>query len=74
MSTIAFVTTMPMSMSRPMSEGMPNGVPVASKSSTAPVAANGIDTSRMSGWTKLRKVAIMTRNTSTIATAIAIPS
>ena len=49
-STIAFVTTMPTSISMPISEGRPSGTPVMSSSPMAPVAANGTETSRISGW------------------------
>ncbi len=72
-STIALVTTMPTSMSMPMSAGTPSAVPVTSRSAIAPVAANGIDTSRMSGWIRLRKVAAITRNTIAIAASSARP-
>ena len=47
---------------------------VSSSPATAPVAANGIEVSSTSGWTRLRNVATMIRNTSTIASSIASPS
>ncbi len=56
---MALVTTMPISMSRPMRLGMPRLVPVNQSSRTAPTAANGMLTSRMSGFMRLRKVATM---------------
>jgi hypothetical protein len=59
MSTIAFVTTMPTSMSRPISDATPIGTPDAICSRIAPVAANGTDTSSSSGWSRLRNVATM---------------
>jgi len=49
MSTIALVTTMPMSMSTPMREGTPSGMSAMSCRAIAPVAAKGIDTSSSSG-------------------------
>ena len=55
-STIALVTTMPISISMPIIAGTPSGVPVTSSRPIAPVAANGMDTSRISGWIRLRKV------------------
>ncbi len=72
-STIALVTTMPTSISMPISAGTPSGVPVSSSSPMAPVAANGMDTSRISGWTRLRKVATMMTNTMAMATSRARP-
>ena len=51
-STIALVTTMPTSISTPISAGTPSGVPVTSSRPIAPVAANGIETSRISGWSE----------------------
>ena len=48
-STIAFVTTMPISISTPISEATPSGTPVAICRRIAPVAANGTDTRRSSG-------------------------
>ena len=48
-STIAFVTTMPISMSTPMRDATPSGTPVAICSKMAPVAANGTETSSSSG-------------------------
>ncbi len=59
MSTIAFVTTMPTSISSPMIDAMPNGMPEAICSSSAPVAANGIETSSSSGCRSDRNVATM---------------
>ena len=41
--TIAFVTTMPISISTPMSEATPSGTPVMICSRIAPVAANGTE-------------------------------
>ena len=61
MSTIALVTTTPTSISAPISAATPIGVPVASSRATAPVAANGTDTSRISGWTSELNVATITR-------------
>src|SRR5262249_8411149 len=61
-NTIALVTTMPMSISMPMRAGTPSAVPVMSSAMIAPVPANGIETSRISGCTRLRNVAAMTRN------------
>ena len=58
-STMALVTTMPISMSRPMRLGMPRLVPVMTSASTAPTAANGMLTSRMNGFSRLRNVATM---------------
>ncbi len=60
MSTIAFVTTMPMSISTPMSEATPSGIPVTMSSRIAPVAANGTEMSSSSGCSRLRKVATIT--------------
>ncbi|SKF61876.1 Uncharacterised protein [Mycobacteroides abscessus subsp. abscessus] len=51
---------MPISISSPISEGMPSGVSVTSRPSSAPVAAKGIDTARISGWTSDLKVATIT--------------
>ncbi|KJL32799.1 hypothetical protein RL72_00151 [Microbacterium azadirachtae] len=48
-STIAFVTTMPMSMSTPISEATPSGTPVTICSRMAPVAANGTELSSRIG-------------------------
>jgi hypothetical protein len=58
---MALVTTMPMSMSRPIIAGIPNAVPVSRSSPSAPVAAKGTETSRMSGCRSDRKVATMRR-------------
>ena len=60
MSTIALVTTMPMSMSTPMIDATPSGMPLTHCSRIAPVAANGIDTSSSSGCRSDRNVATMT--------------
>ncbi len=60
-STIALVTTMPISISIPIREATPSGVPVTSSSAMAPVAAKGTDTSRISGCSRLRKVTTMSR-------------
>ncbi len=46
---MALVTTMPISMSTPMSDATPSGTPVASCSRIAPVAANGTEISSRSG-------------------------
>ena len=59
-STIAFVTTMPMSMSTPMSEATPRGTPVTTCSRMAPVAANGTETRRRMGCRSDLNVATMT--------------
>ena len=66
-STIAFVTTMPTSMSSPIIVDSPSGVPVASSARNTPVAAKGIDTSSTSGWRSELNVATIT--TYTVATA-----
>ena len=58
-STMALVTTMPMSMSRPTRLGMPRLVPEMTSARTAPTAANGMLTSRISGFSRLRNVATM---------------
>ena len=50
MSTIALVTTMPTSINMPISDGNPRGMPVISSRAMAPVAANGIETSKINGW------------------------
>ncbi len=73
-STMAFVTTMPMSMSRPIRAGSPRAVCVTSRPMMAPVAANGMEMSSTSGPRKLRKVATITSSTSMIAASIARPS
>ncbi len=70
-STIALVTTMPISISMPIIAGTPIGVPVATRRPIAPVAANGMDTSRISGWTSERKVATSSMNTMATAASIA---
>ncbi len=72
-STIAFVTTMPISISMPIIAGTPIGVPVATSRPIAPVAANGMDTSRISGWTRDRKVPTSSRKTIAMAASIARP-
>ena len=54
--------------------GTPSGVSVISKAAIAPVAANGIDTIKINGWARLRKVPTMIKNTSAIATSMANPS
>ena len=59
-STIAFVTTMPTSISTPTSEATPSGMPVMTCSAIAPVAANGTETSSSSGCSSDRKVATIT--------------
>lgn len=59
-NTIAFVTTMPMSIKTPISEATPKGTPVAICSRIAPVAANGTDTSNSSGWRSDLNVATIT--------------
>ncbi len=56
---MALVTTMPISISRPTRLGMPRLVPVMTSASTAPTAANGMLTSRISGFSRLRNVATM---------------
>ncbi len=72
-STMAFVTTMPTSMSTPISAGTLSAVPLTSSRAIAPVAANGMETSRMSACTTLRNVAIMIRKTIAIAASTARP-
>ena len=57
---MAFVTTMPMSISTPMSDATPSGTPVITCSPIAPVAANGIDTSSSNGCRSDRNVATIT--------------
>ena len=74
MSTIAFVTTMPMSISRPIIDVSPSGVSVMSESAIEPVAANGIETSRISGCSSDLNVATMMTKTMRIAASIASPS
>ncbi len=59
-STIAFVTTMPMSMSTPISDATPSGTPVMICNRIAPVAANGTEISSSSGWRSDLKVATIT--------------
>ena len=59
-STIAFVTTMPMSISTPMRDATPSGTPVMICSRIAPVAANGTEISSSSGWRSDLNVATMT--------------
>ena len=59
-STIAFVTTMPISMSTPMIDATPSGMPVITCSAMAPVAANGTETSSSSGCRSERNVATIT--------------
>src|SRR5699024_8778076 len=71
MSTIAFVTTMPMSISRPIIDVRPSGVSVSSDRAIDPVAANGIETRRISGCSSDLKVATMMTNTMRIAASIA---
>ena len=58
-STIALVTTMPTSISMPISDGSPSGTPVTRSRAMAPVAANGTETSRISGCTRDLNVATM---------------
>ena len=59
-STIALVTTMPMSMSTPMRDATPSGTPVAICSRMAPVAANGTELSSRIGCRSDLKVATIT--------------
>ncbi len=59
-STIAFVTTMPISMSTPMSDATPSGMPVMICSRIAPVAAKGTEISSSSGCRRDLKVATIT--------------
>ena len=54
------VTTIPMSISTPISDETPSGTPVAICSRIAPVAENGTDTSSSSGCRSDLKVATMT--------------
>jgi hypothetical protein len=72
-STIALVTTMPTSISSPISAGSPSGVSVSTSMPNAPVAANGMDTSRISGCAMLRNVATMITKTIAIAASNASP-
>lgn len=64
---------MPMSISMPIIAGTPSGVPVTSSRPSAPVAANGIDTSRISGWISERNVATSSMNTIAMAASMARP-
>ena len=57
---MALVTTIPMSISTPISDETPSGTPVAICSRIAPVAENGTDTSSSSGCRSDLKVATMT--------------
>ena len=59
--TIAFVTTMPMSMSMPIMLGIPTAESVRIDKPNAPVKANGIEINRISGWISERNVATMIR-------------
>lgn len=72
-STIALVTTMPISISMPIIAGTPIGVPVATSRPIAPVAANGMETSRISGWISDRKVATSSMKTIAMAASMARP-
>ena len=54
--------------------GTPSAVSVINNPASAPVAANGIDTIKISGWIRLRNVPTMIMNTSTMATSMARPS
>ncbi len=64
---------MPISISMPIIAGTPIGVPVASSRPIAPVAANGMDTSRISGWASDRKVPTSSMNTIATAASMARP-
>ncbi len=64
---------MPISISMPIIAGTPIGVPVATSRPIAPVAAKGIETSRISGWTSERNVATSSMKTIAIAASIARP-
>ena len=72
-STIALVTTIPISISIPIRPGNPSGVSVSSSSPIEPVAANGTDTISTSDCAMLRKVPTSTRNTIAIAASSAKP-
>ena len=72
--TMAFVTTMPMSISTPMSEATPSGMPVTICRRIAPVAANGTEMRSSSGWRSDLKVATMTTYTIRMAASSASPS
>ena len=61
MSTIAFVTTMPTSINPPIIPATPSGIWVMISRAMAPVAAKGMETSRISGCTIDRKAATMIR-------------
>ncbi len=65
---------MPTSISTPIRAGTPSAVPVASSRPIAPVAANGMETSRMIGCTMLRNVATMMMKTIAMAASTARPS
>ena len=58
-STIALVTTMPISISTPISDATPSGTPVTICRRMAPVAANGTETSSSSGCRRDLNVATM---------------
>lgn len=57
--TIALVTTMPISISTPMSDATPRGTPVTICSRMAPVAAKGTDTRSSNGCRSDLNVATM---------------
>ncbi len=59
--TMALVTTMPVSIRIPIRPGSDSDVLVTTSAMMAPVAANGIETSRTSGFSRERKVATMIR-------------
>ncbi len=65
---------MPMSISIPIIAGTPIGVPVATSRPIAPVAAKGIEMSRISGWTRDRKVPTRSMKTMAMAASMARPS
>ncbi|CAM5411545.1 hypothetical protein SFUMM280S_00552 [Streptomyces fumanus] len=64
---------MPISISMPIMAGTPIGVPVAISRPRAPVAANGMETSRISGWASERNVPTSSMNTIAIAASMARP-
>ena len=55
-STIALVTTTPTSISSPIIEGSPSGTCEITSRPKEPVAAKGIETSRISGWIRDLKI------------------
>ncbi len=58
---MAFVTTMPVSISNPIMAGSDSAVPVTTSATMAPLAANGIEASNTNGLMSERNVATMIR-------------